>query len=222
MPTARRRLPASGLLPIMAKSTRKRYEGIIRNYLKPAFESKPLRDLTPLTLQQFFASLPPKLSYESRDKIRDVLSSILASAVKYGSLVKNPVEGVRLAPGKKAKRIKPFIEPTKFLALLALMEEPYATMVYTAVHTGLRASELIVLRWGSVGADSITVCERYCRGDWGAPKSEASNATIPVNSQVLERIHQLKGMTVEIRAGNAKRHYPAVKATGADDLVFAS
>src|SRR5690348_17293962 len=88
------------LLPIMAKSTRKRYEGIIRNYLKPAFESKPLRDLTPLTLQQFFASLPPNLSYESRDKIRDVLSSILASAVKYGSLVKNPVEGVRLAPGK--------------------------------------------------------------------------------------------------------------------------
>ena len=212
----------STLLPVMAKCTRDRYQGVIKNYLNPAFGSKCLRDLTPLTLQQFFSSLAPKLSYESRDKIRDVLSSILASAVTYGLLVKNPARGVKLAPGKKANRVKPFIEPTKFLALLAHMDEPYATMVHTAIHTGLRASELIGLKWGSVGADSVTVCERYCRGDWGVPKSEASNATIPVNSQVIERIHQLKGVTVEIKAGNAIRRYPAVKATGPDDLVFAS
>ena len=43
--------------------------------------------------------------------------------------------------------------------------------------------------------------QRYCRGDWGAPKSEASNATIPVNRAVIERIHRLKSVTVEVRAG---------------------
>jgi integrase len=126
----------------------------------------------------------------------------------------------RNSPGKKGNRIKPYIDPAKFSALLALIPEPYATMVYVAVYTGLRASELIGLKWKNVRADSITIEERYCRGEWG--KSEASNATIPVNLGVIERIHWLKTVTVEVKAGTAVRRYSAVKATGPDDIVFAS
>src|SRR5262249_32073753 len=134
----------------------------------------------------------------------------------------NPIEGVRLAPAKKGNRVKPYIDPAKFFALLALIPEPYATMVHVAAFTGLRPSELIGLRWRNVHADSITIDERFCRGEWGAPKSKASNATIPVNAGVIDRIHQLKTLTLEIKAGNAVRRYPAVKACGPDDLVFAS
>ena len=65
-----------------------------------------------------------------------------------------------------------------------------------------------------MGCNSITIEERYCRGDWGAPKSEASNATIPVNRMVLERIDRLKTMTVEVKAGRAVRRYRAVKIRG--------
>jgi integrase len=213
----------STLLPLMAGSTRNRYQGVIKNYLNPAFGSKCLRDLTPLTLQQYFSGLTAsELSYESRDKIRDVMSSILASSVTYGLLVKNPMEGMRLAPGKKGKRVKPFIDPAKFVALLALIPEPYATMVFVAVYTGLRASELIGLKWRNVHADAITIEERYCRGEWGTPKSQASNATIPVNPGVIDRIHWLKTVKVEVKAGTAVRRYSAVKATGPDDIVFAS
>jgi len=213
----------STLLPLLAKSTRDRYEGVIKNYLMPAFGSKCLRDLTPLTLQQYFSGMTKSpLSYESRDKIRDVVFSILGSAVTYGLLVKNPAEGVRLSPGKKGDRIKPYIDPAKLSTLLALIPEPYATMVYVAVYTGLRASELIGLKWKNVHADSITIEERYCRGEWVRPKSEASNATIPVNRCVIERIHWLKTVSVEVKAGTAVRWYSAVKATGPDDIVFAS
>jgi len=211
------------LLPLMAKSTQARYTSVIKLYLNPAFGSKCMRDLTPLTLQQYFSGIASsKLSYESRDKIRDVMSSILSSAVTYGILVKNPMEGVRLAPARKGNRVKPYIDPVKFSALLVLIPEPYATMVHVAAFTGLRPSELVGLRWRNVHADSITVDERYCRGEWGAPKSKASNATIPVNGGVVDRIHRLKTITVEIRAGNAVRRYPAVKSCGPDDLVFAS
>jgi integrase len=210
------------LLPLMAKSTRDRYQGVIKNYLQPAFGSRCLRDLTPLTLQQYFSNMDGSLSYESRDKVRDVMSSILASAVTYGFLVKNPVDGVRLAPDKKGNRVKPFIDPQKFFALLALIPEPYATMVFVAVYTGLRVSELIGLKWKNVHSDSISVTEKCCRGDWGAPKSKASNATIAVNPSVIDRIHRLKTVTVEVKAGTGLRRYSAVKGTGPDDLVFAS
>jgi len=56
----------------------------------------------------------------------------------------------------------------------------------------------------------------------GAPKTKASNATIPVNQPVIERLQRLKTITVEIRAGNATRHYPAVKSARPNDLVFQS
>jgi integrase len=95
-------------------------------------------------------------------------------------------------------------------------------MVHVAVYTGLRVSELIGLRWRNVHNDSITIEERYCRGDWGAPKSNASSATIAVNRRVVERIQRLRDLVVEVRAGCAVRHYPAIKRYGPDELVFQS
>jgi len=41
-----------------------------------------------------------ELSRESVEKIRDVLSSMLGSAVKYGFLAKNPADGLHVTPEK--------------------------------------------------------------------------------------------------------------------------
>ena len=228
-------------LPLMASSTQSRYRGIIDGHLLPVFGSLCLRDLTPLTLQKYISGFRIResedgtrctrgrdegtnaLARESVDKIRDVLSSILGSAVKYGYLVTNPAGGLRLPPAKRGlRRHKPFVRPEEFSSLVALIREPYASMVYVAVYTGLRVSELIGLRWSDIHAQSITIDERYCRGDWSAPKSAASDTTIPVNRKVVERIRHLRTLTVEVKAGRAIRRYRAVKSDGPDDLVFQS
>lgn len=228
-------------LPLMASSTQARYRGILDLYLIPTFGSLGLRDLTPLTLQKYISGFQIKepdatkqknpkkngaqlqLARESVDKIRDVLSSVLGSAVKYGYLVTNPAEAVQLPPSRRgARRHKPFIRPEQFSALAELIQEPYATMVYVAVYTGLRVSEVIGLRWSDIHEQSITIDERYCRGDWAAPKSDASNTTIPVNRNVIERIQHLRMLTVEVKAGRAMRPYRVVKSDGPDDLVFQS
>ena len=207
----------------MARTTQGRNVGIIDNYLKPQFSKLALRDIGVLTVDRFVSSLgKSNLSHESIDKIRDVLSGIFSAAVHYELLLRNPAEGLKLPRVRKGKRSKPFVTPSQFAALIELIAEPYATMVYVAVFTGLRISELIGLRWRNVGADSIAVEERYCRGDWGPPKSEASNATVPVNSSVIDRIHRLKTLKIEVRAGCAVRRYQAVKSSSPDDLVFQS
>ena len=214
-------------LPLMAKATQGRYAGVLANYLLPEFGKLCLRDLTPLTLQKYFSGMAASkttstLSFESKDKIRDVLSSVLGSAKKYGLLVTNPAEGIRLPRDNRGHVAKPYVEPTKFAALLTLIPEPYSTMAYVAVFTGLRVSELVGLRWRNVHADSISIEQRFCRGDWGAPKSKASNATIAVNQGVLDRLTRLKTLTVEVKAGRALRKYRVVRSCGPDDLVFQS
>jgi len=57
----------------------------------PTFGDLPLRDLNPMTLQSYFSKMASSsLAQESKDKIRDVLSSVLGSAQRYGQLVANP------------------------------------------------------------------------------------------------------------------------------------
>jgi integrase len=214
------------VLPLMATSTRERYLGIIKNYLLPEFGELCLRDLDTLQLQRYFSAMAgTKLSHESRDKIKDVLSSILGTAVRYQLLVKNPIEGVQLPPKRRGKRIaKPNITSEPFDALVNLMQEPCATMVYVCVMAGLRVSELVGLKWEDIHADSLTVDERFSRGEWGCPKTSASSATIGVDERVVERINRLKDMEVTINWGarGAKKTFKLVRSATPGDLVFQS
>src|ERR1017187_3745809 len=123
----------AGLSPAVDQRLSRRT--VIANCLVPEFGRLALRDLSPLTLQRYFSGLAASpLAHESKDKIRDVLSSILGSAVQYGLLVKNPVEGIRIPADKRGKRkTKPHVTPEQFEQLVSLISEPYASMVYVAV-----------------------------------------------------------------------------------------
>jgi integrase len=210
-------------LPLLASTTSDSYRGMIGKYLEPRFGPLCLRDLTPLTLQQFFSSLAAeRMAHLSILKIRDAISSVMRSAVRYGFLVQNPMDGLQMPPDKRGRRAKPHITPEQFNALVEIMPEPYATMAYTAVWTGLRVSELIGLKWRCIHRDAISIEQRYCRGDWSAPKTNASAATIGVSPEVIARILRLKSLTVKVRAGYGTRLFKLVKSDGPNDLVFQS
>jgi|SRR6266700_7495294 len=132
-------------LPLLSSSTQVSYRGMIAKYLEPRFGRVCLRDLTRLTLQQYFSAMAGKISYPTISKIRDTISSILRSAVDCDYLNKNPLEGLRLPLDKRPKQPKPTITPEQFNALIELVSEPYATMLYVSVWTGLRVSEVIAL-----------------------------------------------------------------------------
>lgn len=79
--------------------------GVLKSYLLPTFREFSLRDLTPLSVQRYFSTMATSgLAHESRDKIRDLLSSVLRSAIEYDLLARNPVEIVRVPPRKEEVR----------------------------------------------------------------------------------------------------------------------
>ena len=133
-------------MPLLAKTTQQRYQGVLDKYLLPRFGTCLLRDLTPAVLQQYFsvgmAAANPTLGWESKDKIRDVLASVPNErCANMGLLERNPMEAIELPPDKIGRRTKmPYLTPEQFDELVTAMPEPYATMVYVAIYTGLRIS----------------------------------------------------------------------------------
>ena len=215
------------VLPLMASTTQASYEGTLRKYLMPAFGDMPLRDLSTLTLQKYFSGLgSSELGGDTVLKIKEVLSAVLGSAVRYDLLIKNPLLAVQIPRTKvvNKKRQKPLITPEEFERLVDFVDEPYATMIYVAVFSGLRVSELVGLKWDDVRDDGIIVDERYCRGDWSVTKTVGSSTIIGVALSVISRIRRLKTLEVEINWGGkgAKKRIKLVRADGPEDLVFQS
>jgi integrase len=212
-------------LSLLPKAVKKCYKGVIHKYLNPEFANTSLAEISLLRTQAFFAELPGRgVAYPTIIKIRDVFSHVLRSAVKFRYLTENPMKGLELPADPRGVIEKPFIYPHQFEALLELIPEPYATMLYVAVWTGLRVSELAGLKWHNIEPNSISVERRYCRGEWRAPKTNASAARVAASDDVLARIHRLKTLEVEINWGGqaAKKKFKVVRSDGPDDLVFQS
>jgi integrase len=210
-------------LPLLSKPTQNCYQSMIKNHLKPAFGKLCFREITTFDLQVFFSGMVEKgIEHPTRVKVHTAFNNVLQSAKRYGLIDSNPLKEVTLPPDKRGKKAKFVVTPEQFEKLISQIVEPYATMVYVAVWTGLRVSELCGLKWRCIGTDSISIEERFHRGDWSVPKSEHSAAKMDVLPHVIERINNLKMMTVRVKRGTGAQYYRVVKKSGADDLVFQS
>lgn len=221
------------ILPLKSKSHASRYRGILNLHLLPAlgaFRLYELEQQSSMIVQEFFVQLKArKFAAETYDKIRDCLSSVFNLAIEKAYMKRNPAlarsnrnpVGIVLPQGRPTPKQKPVITVKQFEKLVQLIPEPYATMTFVAVFTGLRVSELIALRWNDLQDWAITIDEKCCRGEWGAPKSESSNATIGVLRKVIARVRALKQMEVQIGGGRGGyQTFKLVKRSGPEDLVF--
>jgi integrase len=55
------------------------------------------------------------------------------------------------------RRSKPYLTPGLFDCLIAKIPEPYSSMVFVAICTGLRVSELAGMLWNDVHENGITI-----------------------------------------------------------------
>jgi integrase len=93
----------------------------------------------------------------------------------------NPIELVRQSnPRLKAPRV---LTPQDFQALLQELRDPYRTMVTVSACLGLRASEVMGLKWGDVDWDHLTILVRrsVVAGRVDETKTEASAKPLPLD-----------------------------------------
>jgi integrase len=131
--------------PHYRDSTRTFYKATLGRWILPYFQNWRLDEVTTPEVQRFINQFASYSGSVVRH-IRATLSVLMATAVNWQYIPRNPVSGVRLPPGKPVKRA-PVLRPEQVRLVLTNLEEPYRTMATLMAGTVIRESELLALKW---------------------------------------------------------------------------
>jgi integrase len=158
----------------VAPSARLRYERIVHTQIIPQLGAIPLQEVRAqhvLAAQHHWRTrgrlAPPTragtpLSPQTVRHHHRVLDEAFAQAVKWGDLVRNPMQGVDPPRvDRHEARTLDVAEARAWLAYVA--EREHGLLLHTAFYTGMRLGELLGLRWRDVDLDQglIHVTQQY-------------------------------------------------------------
>jgi integrase len=197
------------------------YESIIRTHLLPAFSGVKLKEITPLMIQKYYGKAVQRLSRRSVHSHHVVLSSALKYATRQELLMRNPCTLVD-PPSFQKKQMRT-LTPEEVVRLIETSKDSYYfPIIYTAVSTGLRQSELLGARWRDLDLDYLsisvnqTLYKRAGRTEFILPKTAHSRRSVKMTTKV----------SLFLRDYKAERESIYISLLGKilqpDDLVFTS
>jgi integrase len=139
-------------------------ESNIRNHLRPAFGELMLHEITPRRISAMERRLSKRLAVNTVRAVLALLRSMLNLAVEHGWLVAAPKVRLPRKPDLDYAWLRSEKEIKTFLKAAAEDDYPGLMQLYaTAIYTGMRAGELLGLRWDDVdlGRRLITVQRSY-------------------------------------------------------------
>lgn len=194
--------------------TLRNYQDIIRVHLTPALGHVPLAALSAQAIQGYMSrKLADGLAPASVRTHHRVLSQALRHAVRWGLLARNPAA---LADPPRLRRYETTVwdeEQTRLFLGEAARSSRHYTLYLAAITTGMRAGELLGLRWRDV--DFVTgvasVQQTFYRlggnkktGDrtqmlFKVPKTAASRRAIALPGVLVEALRRLREEQAEHR-----------------------
>jgi integrase len=188
-----------------AYSTRAAYECYLKIWILPRWGSYRLDQVKPVAVEEWLGSI--KRARATKAKIRNLMSALFHHAMRYEWVDRNPIKLVR----QSAKRmtVPDVLELAELQLLLSKLDVRERTLALLDAATGLRASELLALRWRDVDFENLEL--RVTRSIWhqvvGDCKTEASAKPVPMDEYMAE----------DLRRWRRQSPYPMP-----DDWVFAS
>ncbi len=129
------------------------YEDLLQHHLLPVFGQMRLGAISRRAVEAFLAThasmprpgraAPP--APKTTNHCLTVLKTILGDAVDQGVLAENPAARVKPIAQRDHEDLQ-ILTPEEIARLLDAAEEPWRTLYFVAVHTGLRRGELLALR----------------------------------------------------------------------------
>ncbi|MDE3181231.1 MAG: site-specific integrase [Acidobacteriota bacterium] len=159
--------------------TRAEYRTYFNRYIRPQWGNLLLKDVEPMRVLEWLKALP--LAPKTKGHIRNAMHLLFQWARRWKMIDINPIGLVRQSNRRlNAPRV---LSPQEFQALLFDLRDPYRTMVAVSACLGLRASEVMGLKWGDVDWDNMKILVRrsVVAGRVDETKTEASAKPLPLD-----------------------------------------
>jgi len=167
-------------------STSKSYQSYLSNHIKPRWENITLSDVKPMAVEDWLNGL--SLAPKTKGHIRGLMHLIFDCAIRWELTDKNPMELVRVKGGVQRLERPAVLTAKQFTRMLAVIREPYRTMVLLAGCLGLRVSEIMALQWADFDFKNRTILVQrsIVHGRVGSVKTESSRDLVPISPRLLE------------------------------------
>lgn len=147
-------------------ATRSIYLSNINNHLKPALGAQRLSELQPDAVQGLISGMQGVgLSPASVRLAYRVLNQALGKAVVLGYLPRNPA-GQCALPRMEQREVHPLADEEAAALLRIAQGTEMEQLIWTALFTGCRLSELLGLTWDCVGSQTITINKQLARPEY--------------------------------------------------------
>ncbi len=159
--------------------TQAEYRTYFNRYIRPQWGDFLLEYIDPMPVLDWLKALP--LAPKTKGHIRNAMHLLFQWARRWKMIDSNPIELVRQS--NRRLRVPRVLSPQEFQAILQELHEPYRMMVVVAACLGLRASEVMGLKWCDVDWDNLTILVRrsVVAGRVDETKTEASAKPLPLD-----------------------------------------
>jgi integrase len=173
------------------RSTFVQYKSVVNRHLIPALGRLKLKALTPAHARSLYREkLDCELSPRTVQYIHVTLHKALKQAVMDGLIPRNIADAVK-APQAHKKEVTPLTPAEVKVLLSAASGDRLETLYITAIHTGLRRSELLGLKWTDIDLDARTLSVQRSLdrdGTFNPPKRNKSRRTVKLTAQAAEAL----------------------------------
>jgi len=169
-------------------STRYAYDSILKKWIKPFFGELLFEDIDADTIGRFMAHLAQKkLSAKYRRNVYNLLKVLFEIAVEYDLMPASPIRPRVHRPETERRRLRVFTLE-QMLAIIEHSDPLYRAALETLALTGLRAGELLALRWKDCDFKNcrFTISNTVWRGNLQTTKTEASDRTIGMPEPLVQ------------------------------------
>jgi integrase len=173
------------------RSTFVQYESVVNRHIIPALGRLKLKAITPAHARSLYREKRDSgLSPRTVQYIHVTLHKALKQAVMDGLIPRNVADAVK-APQAHKKEVKPLTPAEVTVLLSAASGDRLEALYVAAIHTGLRRSELLGLKWTDIDLDAKTLSVQRSLdkdGTFNPPKRNKSRRTVKLTTQAAEAL----------------------------------
>jgi integrase len=168
------------------------YEDYITKWITPKWGVFTLSNVRTVDVESWLSTL--SLANGSRAKIRNIMSALYSHAQRWEFFERNPITLVRQSA--KREKVPDVLTTDELKALLLELTGVYRIMVFVAVVTGLRVSELLGLHWHDCdfANGEIRLSRGIVRQRETIMKTEASRKPVPLEAGLADVLMQWRAV----------------------------